>query len=284
MSAAGLGRVFISYRRQESSGMAGRLYDRLAARFGDDQVFMDVDTIALGVDFADVITQEVSTCEVLLAVIGPRWLTATDEDGQRRLDNPDDFVRLEIAAALERDIRVIPILVEGAVMPRRQELPEALAGLARRNALILRHESFGSDAERLLEEVESILRPPAAAVSQRETGHEVAGTAEPRDDENLEGAFHKAMVDVYQRAKREAGYHATYFVQMVSDRGGLATARQLLHASSVSEGFTALWERRRLDLTVEAVVLQERFASLFSDEEREIARTRLAEYGYQTGT
>jgi TIR domain len=110
MSGLTAGRVFISYRREESSGLAGRLYDRLAARFGDDQVFMDVDTIDLGVDFADVITQAVSTCEVLLAIIGPRWLTATDDDGQRRLDDPDDTVRLEIAAALERDIRVIPIL------------------------------------------------------------------------------------------------------------------------------------------------------------------------------
>jgi TIR domain len=285
MTAAASGSVFISYRRQESSGLAGRLYDRLAARFGDDQVFMDVDTIALGVDFADVITQAVSTCEVLLAVIGPRWLTATDEDGQRRLDDPDDIVRLEVAAALERDVRVIPILVDGAVMPRRQELPEALAGLARRNALSLRHESFRSDADRLLAAIEPVLRPPAAPAPPRtrETGYEVAGTAEPRDDENLEGAFHTAMVDVYQRAKREAGYHATYFIQMVSDRGGLATARHLLHASSVSEGFTALWERHRLELTVEAVVLQERFAPLFSDEERKIARARLAEYGYHTG-
>jgi TIR domain len=282
MSAAASGRVFISYRRQESSGLAGRLYDRLAARFGDDQVFMDVDTIALGVDFAEVISQAVSTCEVLLAVIGPRWLTVTDEDGRRRLDDPDDFVRLEIAAALERDIRVIPILVEGAVMPRRQQLPEALAGLARRNALSLRHESFGSDADRLLTAIEPILRSAAPPARPPKTGREVTGTAEPRDDENLEGAFHTAMVDVYQRAKREAGYHATYFIQMVSDRGGLATARHLLHASSVSEGFTALWERRRLDLTVEAVVLQERFASLFSDEERKIARDRLAEYGYHT--
>src|SRR5215218_10065225 len=121
------GRVFIRYRRQESSGMAGRLYERLAARLGEDQVFMDVDTIALGVDFAEVITQAVSTCQVLLAVIGPRWLTATDQEGRRRLDDPDDVVRLEIVAALERDIRVIPILVEGAVMPRRQELPDTLA-------------------------------------------------------------------------------------------------------------------------------------------------------------
>jgi TIR domain len=175
MSAAGSGRVFISYRRQESSGLAGRLYDRLAARFGDDQVFMDVDTIALGVDFAEVISQAVSSCQVLLAVIGPRWLAATDEDGRRRLDDPDDLVRLEIAAALERDIRVIPILIEGAAMPRRQQLPEALAGLARRNALILRHESFRADADRLLAAVEPILRPPAAPASPDEGGYEVAG-------------------------------------------------------------------------------------------------------------
>jgi TIR domain len=178
MSAAGSGRVFISYRRQESSGLAGRLYDRLAARFGDDQVFMDVDTIALGVDFAEVISQAVSTCEVLLAVIGPRWLSATDEDGRRRLDDPDDLVRLEIAAALERDIRVIPILVEGAVMPRRQQLPETLAGLARRNALSVRHESFRADADRLLTAVEPILRAPAARAPRRESGSAVAGAAD----------------------------------------------------------------------------------------------------------
>ena len=163
MSAAASGRVFISYRRQESSGMSGRLYDRLAGQFGQEQVFMDVDTIALGVDFAQVITGAVSTCEVLLAVIGPRWLTVTNQDGQRRLEDPDDIVRLEIAAALERDIRVIPILIEGAQMPRRHELPEDLAGLARRNALSLRHESFRTDADRLLEAIEPILRPPTDA-------------------------------------------------------------------------------------------------------------------------
>ena len=123
MSAPGSRGVFISYRRQESSGWARLLQNQLAARLGDDQVFMDVDTIALGVDFAEVIAQAVSTCQVLLAVIGPRWLTATDQDGRRRLDDPDDIVRLEIQAALDRDIRVIPILVEGAQMPRPQQLP-----------------------------------------------------------------------------------------------------------------------------------------------------------------
>jgi tetratricopeptide (TPR) repeat protein len=169
MSAAPSGRVFISYRRQESSGMAGRLYDRLAARFGDDQVFMDVDTIAPGVDFGNVIAQAVSTCEVLLAVIGPGWLTISDADGQRRLDDPDDIVRLEIAAALERDIRVIPLLVEGAAMPRREELPDSLARLARRNALSVRHESFRFDADRLLAAIEPVIGarvvPPASSTS-----------------------------------------------------------------------------------------------------------------------
>ena len=138
--------------------------ERLAARLGEDQVFMDVDTIAPGLDFAEVITQAVSTCQVLLAVIGPGWVAATDEDGQRRLEDPDDIVRLEIAAALERDIRVIPILVEGAVMPRGQQLPENLVRLARRNAVGLRHESFRADADRLLAVIEPILRAPAAPV------------------------------------------------------------------------------------------------------------------------
>jgi hypothetical protein len=117
--------VFISYRRQESSGLAGRLFDRLAARFGEDRVFMDIDRIELGVDFAEVIAQEVSTCAVLLAVIGPHWLDAADAAGRRRLEDPDDIVRLEIQAALDRDIRVIPILVDGATMPRPQQLRRA---------------------------------------------------------------------------------------------------------------------------------------------------------------
>jgi hypothetical protein len=162
MSAAASGAVFISYRRQESSGIAGRLYDRLAEQFGDDQVFMDVDNIAPGVDFAQVITQTLSTCEVLLAVIGPRWLTATDQEGRRRLQDPDDLIHLEIATALERGIRVIPVLVEGAVMPRPQDLPDSLAGLARRNAVGVRHESFRSDADRLVAAIQPTQRPPPA--------------------------------------------------------------------------------------------------------------------------
>lgn len=100
--------------------------------------------------------------------------------------------------------------------------------------------------------------------------------------DEVERQFNRAMVAVYEHAKRETGYNATRFLQMVSEHGGLATARQLLHSSHVSDGFTALWERRRLDLAVEAVVLQPEFETLFSDDEREIARERLASYGYET--
>lgn len=149
--------MFISYRRQEASHLAGRLYDRLADRFGDDQVFMDVDSIEPGLDFTEVIAQAVDGCRVLLGLIGDRWSTAVDEAGHRRLDDPDDIVRLEIEAALERDIRVIPILVEGAMMPRRQELPESLARLVRRNALRISHESFRQDAARLVQILEKAL-------------------------------------------------------------------------------------------------------------------------------
>jgi hypothetical protein len=117
--AASSGGIFISYRRQETRHLAGRLYDRLAARFGLDQVFMDVATIEPGVDFAEAIDQAVGACRVLLAVIGSHWLTAADDAGQRRLDHPDDLVRLEVEAALARNVRVIPILVDDAVMPRR---------------------------------------------------------------------------------------------------------------------------------------------------------------------
>jgi TIR domain len=180
MTVAEGGGIFVSYRRQETSHLAGRLYDRLADRFGESQVFIDVDAIEPGVDFAEEIFRAVAACKVLLAIIGPVWLTATDERGGRRLDDPDDIVRLEIEAALARGVRVIPILVEGAVMPTRQDLPESLAGLTRRNALVIRHESFRYDAGRLVTAIERVLAAPGtAAVSSAPDAHGVrsAGNA-----------------------------------------------------------------------------------------------------------
>jgi len=144
------GRIFMSYRREETAYPAGWLFDRLVDHFGREQVFKDIDSIELGDDFAEVITTAVESCEVLLALIGNRWLTATGRDGRRRLDDPNDFVRVEIEAALIRDVRVIPVLVEGARMPRADELPASLATLAGRQALELSPSRFDFDTQRLL--------------------------------------------------------------------------------------------------------------------------------------
>ena len=112
------GKIFMSYRRQDAAYPAGWLFDRLASHYGGDQVFKDIESIQLGEDFAEAISSAVASCDVLLAVIGDSWLTSTDQSGQRRLDNPHDFVRLEIEAALASNVRVIPILIDG---------PDALA-------------------------------------------------------------------------------------------------------------------------------------------------------------
>ena len=177
MTVAEGGGIFISYRRQETSHLAGRLYDRLADQFGESQVFIDVDTIEPGVDFAEEIFRAVAACNVLLAIIGPTWLTAADERDTRRLNDPDDIVRLEIQAALTRGIRVIPILVEGAVMPTRDDLPDSLADLARRNALLIRHESFRSDAGRLVAAIERVLASPGTAAVSSTPDVQPAGNA-----------------------------------------------------------------------------------------------------------
>jgi hypothetical protein len=144
------GKIFINYRRDDSIGMAGRLHDRLAQTFGRDNLFIDVDNIPVGADFVAHLNSQVAGCNVLLVVIGPNWLNAKDESGRRRLDDPDDFVAIEIAAALTRDIRVIPVLVDAARMPKASELPNSLKPLARRQAAEVRHAHFGQDAEALV--------------------------------------------------------------------------------------------------------------------------------------
>jgi uncharacterized membrane protein YgcG len=128
-------RVFISYRREDTSGQAGRLYDALAEKLGPDNVFMDVDTIDIGVEFKHAIESAVSACDVLFVMIGPRWLTAADSRGERRLSRADDYVRLEVETALGRNIRVVPALVAGAIMPVADDLPGTLAALTLRNAV-----------------------------------------------------------------------------------------------------------------------------------------------------
>jgi hypothetical protein len=143
-------RVFISYRRSDSAGHAGRVLDRLSSEFGIENLFMDVDAIPLGVNFVRVIREQVSKCDVLLVVIGPEWLSIADDQGRKRLDNPADFVRIEVAAGLARGIPVVPLLIDGATMPGRHELPSELRELPERMGLSVRHEAFHSDMARLI--------------------------------------------------------------------------------------------------------------------------------------
>jgi hypothetical protein len=150
-------KLFINYRREDTAPYAGRLYDRLTAHFGEDQVFIDIDQIEPGEDFVEAINRKVGTCDIAIVAIGPNWLGATDASGKRRLDDEGDFVRMEIVAALQRKIRVIPVLVGGAHMPGREDLPEALAPLSRRNAIELSETRFHADVNRLIEAIEKSL-------------------------------------------------------------------------------------------------------------------------------
>ncbi len=188
-------KIFISYRRNDSATSAGRIYDRLEGRFGQGQVFMDVDTIRPGLDFVEVVQEAVGSCDALIAVIGREWLGASDEGGRKRLENPEDLVRLEIATALERDIRVIPVLVQGAQMPLAADLPEDLKALARRNSVELSDNRFRTDIDQLIEALEaptsqqladSVFVEPAQLSGAGFVGRE-------REMVNLRGALEEAL-------------------------------------------------------------------------------------------
>jgi hypothetical protein len=155
--------IFISYRRDDSEGEAGRLFDDLTRAFGDSSVFMDVSGINPGVDFRKAIDDNVASCGVLLAIIGPTWATIPDASGGPRLDDPNDFVRLEIASALARDVAVIPVLVHDAKMPHPEQLPENLKDLAFRNSVELTHVRWNSDVQLLINALGPYVDPAAAS-------------------------------------------------------------------------------------------------------------------------
>jgi hypothetical protein len=144
-----MGGVFISYRREDSPGYARLIYERLSAKLKTTDVFFDVDNIQPGVDFVEALTKSVAACDVLVAVIGKNWTSSLDKNNQRRLEDPKDFVRIEIETALDRAVRVIPVLVEGATMPSPEDLPINIKKLARRQAIEISHTQFNSDVERL---------------------------------------------------------------------------------------------------------------------------------------
>lgn len=164
--------IFISYRRDDTEGQAGRLFQDLSEAFGADMVFMDVTAIEPGIDFRKAIEKNTASCGVLLALIGRNWLGAVDEKGARRLDNPNDFVRLETASALRRDIPVVPVLVHGARMPRDDELPEDLRDLAFRNGVEITHARWESDVQVLIK----ALRPHVERAARNGDGSDAPVT------------------------------------------------------------------------------------------------------------
>ena len=146
-------KVFISYRREDSQHQADRIFDALKRVVPKRDLFIDIDGIPAGVDFVEHLNSQVEKCDVLLALIGPEWISTTSAGGKRRLDDPGDFVRIEIAAALKRGIKVAPVLLDGAVMPQQQELPDDLAELSRRNAIEIRRNSFEGDTGRMIDKL-----------------------------------------------------------------------------------------------------------------------------------
>jgi hypothetical protein len=164
--------TFISYRRDDAAGYAGRLHEALERRLGEDQIFRDIDTLEPGLDFVDAINSRLRECRVFLAIIGREWLDAKDAAGHRRLDQSHDYVRLEIAAALARpDVRLIPVLIEGATMPAPEALPENIRPLARRHAMNLRDDAWDHDVDRLAGVIAGVT---PGAMAQPEAGASIA--------------------------------------------------------------------------------------------------------------
>lgn len=153
--------IFISYRREDASGHAGRLYDHLAARFGDDRVFMDVESIVPGTDFVVAIEGALERCHACIVLIGPAWLSASDDEGRHRLEQPDDFVRFEIETAMERSLHVIPVLLWGAAMPAQDQLPPTLAALTRLQALDVSDRRWRADTTRLVDLLDRLAPSPS---------------------------------------------------------------------------------------------------------------------------
>lgn len=156
--------IFLSYRRQDSQSATGRLADDLEARFGDERVFRDRE-IAAGDDFVEAIRRSVESSTVVLVVVGPHWLAATDAQGRRRLDEPADFVRLEIELALAAGVAVVPVLVEGARMPSEAELPASIAAFARCQAVELSDQRWRYDVDSLIASLQARFGIDAAAAS-----------------------------------------------------------------------------------------------------------------------
>jgi hypothetical protein len=236
--------IFVSYRRDDSSGHAGRLSDRLVEHFGKERIFMDIDTIEPGEDFVTVIENAVGSCGILIAIIGRNWLTGTGGT-TGRLDNPNDFVRLEIATALRRDIRVIPVLVQRASMPKPQDLPDDLAKFTRRNAVELSDLRWQSDVDQLISVMERVLVKREEAARLAEAASETEEEGQSREEqEKQRGAEERVRLEE-EEAKTRAAKERRREEEEIERRA--AEERASLEAHQESSRRRAEEERIRAD-------------------------------------
>ena len=236
MSGSSSQGIFLSYRREDGAPYARLLQRELRDRFPDAQVFMDLDSIEAGLPFAEVIRDAVDSCAVLVALIGRQWVTLADEEGNRRLDTPGDFVRFEVQTALERGVRVIPVLVDGAGPPRQQQLPSELHKLAGLNAHKLSYDRYQYDADQLLDLIQRVLAPirerEEADRRAQEEADRKARQAEQRKARRAEqstarqAADRQAKAEADQKAREETRLKAQEeHAEAVGEAGDPAAAR-----------------------------------------------------------
>jgi hypothetical protein len=271
------GGVFICYRREETAFAARAIHDRVVQRLERENVFLDVDNIDLGVDWFNVLTDRVGACDALVAVIGRNWVSSADKDGLRRIDDPDDFVRIEIEAALQRNVRVIPVLVDGAAMPKASELPESLKGLARRQGTEVSPARFEADVEKLTIALGSILderrRRDAAgaeAASQAEEKRRAqkvaaAERAAREERERREAAEAARAEETRQKAEAEAGLRGKEERRAQEAEQAERATREERERREAAEAATA--ERLREDLPRQEAGATAEIAPLKNSEE-----------------
>lgn len=277
--------IFINYRRADSANAAGRLYDRLEAHYGKEHLFMDVDQIAGGVDFVDELNRQLSKTDVLIAVIGPNWVTIKDENSEDyRLNNPDDFVRIEIERALQIEIEIIPVLVDGAAMPQLVDLPESMKPLSRRNAMRLTHERFRADSQGLIHNIDAALVRMSERLKEKQLKEKAEAETKKlkKEQEQKEKLRSEATAglnsDQIEAAEAIANWE---FIKNNSDPEDFRNhiARYASHQASMT------WALGRLDESVWNATIDENTSDMFAayieefpnGKYREIAQTNLIE-------
>ncbi len=276
-------KIFINYRRGDDASAAHALLGRLEQAFPPEQLFMDVDNIKPGLDFVRVLNDQVAQCDVLISIIGKNWVDVRDEHGARRLDNPDDFVRIEIETALQQDKRVIPVLVGQAQMPRPDDLPETLRPLARRNAVRLTHERFRSDTQGLIKSLQESLKEieaqrEAEAEGKRRAEAEAARKQREAEAERCRLAAAEASeraLEARKRREAEAIEHAQAGQAFkVAKRAGTVLAFDAFLATYGASGFAEEGRTLRAELLSREAAFRDAVAT----DEPTILRSFIARY------